>query len=54
MIIKDEEHLQRVKKTPFNTYQETPIEESMKYFHLRNYLINAKRIREGWKSSKEE
>jgi len=28
--------------------QETPIKESLKFFHLRAYLINAKKIRETW------
>ncbi len=31
--------------------QKTPIEESIKYLHLRNYLINAKKIRETWISN---
>ena len=28
--------------------QETPVEESIKYLHLQNYLINVKKIREAW------
>ena len=34
--------------------QETPIEEAMKYLHLRNYLLDAKKIREAWNASKGE
>lgn len=35
-------------------HQETPIEETMKYLHLRDYLINAKKIRETWISASKD